>query len=74
MTDKQRNYILYLEHKCIEQGLTVRASDDDLLGQDWLIDYRSFTPKYTIEVIDKLKQALGMSIEKFEPRKSRKRK
>lgn len=73
MTEKQRNYILYLDNKCMEQGLTIRASDDDLLGKGWFEEYRSFTPPYTNEVIEKLKMALNMPIEKFEPRKSRKR-
>ena len=73
MTDKQRDYIIYLEAKCIERHLTIRASDNDLLGSEWWKDYQNFTPKYTMEVIDKLKMALGMPIEKFNPKDRRKR-
>ena len=73
MTKKQRNYIIYLESKCIEQGLDMRASDEDLLGEDWLKDYQNFIPKYVMEVIDKFKRALGMPIQEYNP-KRRKRK
>lgn len=73
MTDKQRNFIMYLDAKCREQNLNIRASDDDLLGVDWEKDYQNFTPKYTIEVIDKLKQALGMPIKKLEPKRRKRR-
>lgn len=74
MTEKQRNFLIYLDIKCKEQNINIRADDDDLLGKDWLKDYQNFTPKYTLEVIDKLKMALGMPITTFSPRKSRKRK
>jgi len=69
MTEKQRNLILYLDVLCAEQGLTTRASDDELLGKDWLKTYRNFTPEYTSEVIDKLKVALGMPISEKKARK-----
>ena len=70
MTEKQRNLILYLNVLCAEKGLKIRATDDDLLGKEWLKTYRNFTPEYTNEVIDKLKMALDMPITK----KARKRK
>ena len=72
MTEKQRNFILYLDRKCQEQNLNIRADDDELLGKGWLYDYQNFTPTYTNEVIETLKRALGMPIES--PRKSRKKK
>jgi len=62
MTDKQRNFILYLDTLCVEQGLNIRAKDDDLLGKDWFKYYQNYTFEYTNEVIDKLKKALGMPI------------
>lgn len=71
MTEKQRNYIIYLDNLCEEQGLPIRASDNDLLGKGWLYEYQNYTPTYTMEVIDKLKMALGMPIES--PRKTRKK-
>lgn len=64
MTDKQRNLLLYLNHKCREQGINMRADDDDLLGKDWYENYKNITFDYTIEVIDKMKTALGMEITK----------
>lgn len=64
MTDKQRNYILYLDYKCADKGIKVRASDEDMLGKDWFKTYRNFTFEYTNEVIDKLKMALGLPITK----------
>ena len=64
MTDKQRNLIIYLDNLCQERGLKMRASDDDLLGKDWFKSYKNFTPDYTSEVVDKMKMALGMPINK----------
>jgi len=69
MTDKQRNFILYLDTLCVERGLKIRAKDDDLLGKDWFKYYQNYTPEYTTEVIDKLKTALGMPITKGKARK-----
>lgn len=69
MTEKQRNYILYLNTLCCEKGLKIRAGDDDLLGKDWFKSYRNYTFDYTNEVIDKLKVALGMEITKKKARK-----
>ena len=69
MTDKQRNYIMYLDSKCRIMNKKVRATDEDLLGNDWLPIYQNITPEYANEVIDKLKQALGMPIEKYEPKR-----
>lgn len=60
---------MFLDTKCREQNLNIRATDDELLGQEWWLDYKNFTPTYTNEVIDKLKMALGMPIEKYNPRK-----
>ena len=70
MTEKQRNYILYLDTLCVEQGLNIRAKDDELLGKDWFKTYRNFTFEYTNEVIDKLKTALGIEITKKKRGKS----
>ena len=71
MTEKQRNYILYLEAQCREKNINIRASDEELLGSEWWKDYQNFTPKYAKEVIDKLKEALGLPIETFNPKKRR---
>lgn len=62
MTDKQRNLIIYLDSLCEERGLRLRASDEDMLGKDWLKSYKNFTPDYTSDVINNLKKALGMPI------------
>ncbi len=62
MTEKQRNLILYLDTLCVEKGLKIRASDDELLGKNWFKTYKNYTFEYTSEVIDKLKTALGMKI------------
>ena len=64
MTDKQRNLIIYLDNLCKEKGLTIRASDDDLLGVGWFKTYKNYTFEYTNEVINKLKIALAMPITK----------
>ena len=60
MTDRQRNLIIYLDHLCAEKGLKIRANNEDLLGKEWFKFYKNFTPDYTSEVIDKMKEALGM--------------
>ena len=73
MTEKQRDYIIYLEAKCIERHLTIRASDKEMLGSEWWKDYQNITPKYTMEVIDKLKVALGMPIQEYHPKSRRKK-
>ena len=62
MTDKQRSFIVYLNSLCEEKHLSIRATDDELLGDDWFQNYKNFTPEYTSEVIDKMKTALGMPI------------
>jgi len=40
----------------------LRASDEDMLGKDWLKSYKNFTSDYTSDVINNLKKALGMPI------------
>jgi len=69
MTEKQRNFILYLDTLCVERGLKIRASDENLLGKDWFKQYKNYTPQYTSEVVDTLKTALGMEITKKERKK-----
>lgn len=69
MTDKQRSFIIFLNAMCAEKKLTIRAEDDDLLGKDWFVNYKNYTPEYTSEVIDKMKMALGMPITKKEGKK-----
>lgn len=64
MTEKQRNFILYLDKKCQEKNINIRSNDDDLLGSDWVKYYKNFTPDYTSDVIDRMKKALGMPITK----------
>ena len=64
MTDKQRNFILLLDHKCRERNLNLRADDEELLGKDWVKYYKNITSDYATEVIDKMKMALGMEITK----------
>ena len=62
MTDSQKKYIQYLDSECVRKNLTIRASDDDLLGKDWEEGYKNFTLDYAGEVINQLKTALGLSI------------
>ena len=72
MTEKQRNLIFYLDSLCKEKGLTIRASDDDLLGKDWFEFYGTYTPDYASEVINKLKKALDMPISNNKKRGTKK--
>ena len=72
MTDKQKEYIISLDDRCKRQGLSVRATNDDMLGADWLNHYKNFTPEYTGEVIDKLRFALNLPVTpKMKARKKR---
>lgn len=69
MTEKQRNFIIYLNSLCQEKGVDIRADDSELLGVNWWKDYKNFTPDYTSEVINKLKAALGMPINERKKRR-----
>lgn len=69
MTDKQRNLIIYLNARCKENNLSIRAENEDLLGADWFKTYKNITPDYTSEVINKMKTALGMPITEKKRRK-----
>ena len=71
MTEKQRNYIKFLDFKCKEKGLTIQSHQEDLLGEGWELTFKNITPKYAQEVINKLMTALGMPIA---PKPKRKRK
>ena len=62
MTDNQKKYIEYLDNECQRRGLKIRATDDELLGDDWKEYYKNVTLDYAGEVIVKLKQALGLPI------------
>lgn len=73
MTDKQKAYIEYLDWKCKTQGLSIQSTDEELLGRDWKVNYKNFTPKYTGEVIDKMHEALGIpKKEMVKPKRRRK--
>ena len=65
MTDKQMNYILYLDDLCVRQGIKMNSCDEDLLGKDWFSSYKNITLDYTNEVINKMKKALGLPISEF---------
>lgn len=69
MTDRQKNYVKYLDDKCKKRNLPVRASNEDLLGKNWEECYQNFTPEYTGDVINTLKKVLGMRIETFVKRR-----
>ena len=62
MSENQKKLILYLEYLCKQSQLSIRASDDELLGKGWQEHYQNFTPEYTNFVIATLKQALGLPI------------
>lgn len=62
MTDNQKKYIEYLDNECARRGLSMRSTDEDMLGADWKEYYKNFTLKYTGEVINKMKLALGIPI------------
>ena len=62
MTDKQKDYIISLDNRCKREGLSISASDEDLLGIGWETVYKNITPQYAGEVIDKLRFALGLPV------------
>ena len=62
MTLSQKKYIEYLDSCCARKGLTMRSTDEDLLGAGWQDCYKNVTPEYTGEVITKMKVALGIPI------------
>ena len=65
MTEKQRNLIIYLDSLCREKGIERRATDDDLLGEEWWINYTNVVPDYASMVINELKTKLGMPINEY---------
>lgn len=74
MTEKQRNYIMFLEMKCRENGIAVDTRSEEYFDdKEWVRYYQSYTPDYAKEIIDKLKAKLGMPIETFNPKKRRRR-
>lgn len=72
MTEKQRNFIKYLDYQCVISGVKRSSHDEDMLGEDWELYFKNFTPSYTDEVINKLKEALGMPITEKPKRKRKK--
>lgn len=62
MTESQKKYIEYLDSECKRRGIQMRSSDEDLLGEGWQECYKNVTLKYTGEVINKMKVALGLPI------------
>ena len=64
MTDKQKGLIIYLDSLCKERGLSIRATNEDMLGNGWWLVHKNITFEYTNEVINRLKTALGMEITK----------
>ena len=57
MTPNQKKYIEYLDSECARKNLTIRSTDEDLLGAGWQDYYKNFTPEYTGDVITKMKMA-----------------
>ena len=62
MTESQKKYIEYLDSECKRRGISMRSTDEDLLGEGWQECYKNVTLKYTGEVINKMKVALGLPI------------
>jgi len=65
MTESQKKYIEYLDSECKRKNLTMRSTDEDLLGEGWQECYKNVTLEYTSEVITKMKIALGIPIITF---------